>query len=113
MVTFERGLIILVPFPFTDLSQTKQRPAIVVSPDTFTGDNVILCAVSSRTSATLKLWEVELNLEDARDKRLPKPSVIKVDRLFTLHHSRVIRTLDKLTEQKRDEVMDKLRQLFS
>jgi mRNA interferase MazF len=85
---FERGLILLVPFPFTDLSQTKQRPAIVVSPDSFSGDNVILCAVSSRTSPTLKPWELELNLEDAQNKRLPKPSVIKVDRLFTMHHSR-------------------------
>ena len=113
MATFERGLIIFVPFFFTGLSQTKQRPAIVVSPDNFPGDNVILCAVSSRTSTTLKPWEIELNLKDAQNQGLPKPSVIKVDRLFTLHHNRIIRTLDKLTAQKSDEVMGKLKELFS
>jgi mRNA interferase MazF len=113
MAIFERGLIILVPFPFTDLSQTKQRPAVIVSPNDFSGDNVILCAISSRISSTLKPWDVDLNLDDTQNKRLPKVSIVKVDRLFTLHHSRIIRTLDKLTTQKNDEVMDKLKQLLS
>jgi mRNA interferase MazF len=113
MNDYERGLIVLVPFPFTDLSQTKQRPAIIVSPSSFSGDNVILCAVSSKTSDLIKPWEIDLNMDDTREQRLPKPSVIKVDRLFTMHYNRIIRTLDKLRSQKSDEVTAKLRELFS
>jgi mRNA interferase MazF len=110
---YERGLLVLVPFPFTDLSQAKQRPAVVISPSNFSGDNIIVCAVSSRTSSVLKPWEVSLNPDETQDNRLPKASVIKVDRLFTIHQSRVIKALDKLSLDKIDEVMNLLRQLLS
>lgn len=106
---YERGLIVLVPFPFTDLSQSKQRPAVVVSPSNFSGDNIIVCAVSSKSSSVLKPWEVALNPEDTQNKRLPNASVVKVDRLFTIHHSRVIKVLDKLNDEKRYEVVDLLK----
>jgi mRNA interferase MazF len=79
---YQRGSIVLVPFPFTDLSQSKQRPAIVISPSDFSGDNIIVCAVSSRTSSMLKPWEVTLDPEDTQSQRLPKTSVVKVDRLL-------------------------------
>ena len=110
---YERGHIVFVPFPFTDLSQTKQRPAVVISSSLFSGDNIILCAVSSRNALTLKPWEIALNPEDTQDEHLPKASVIKVDKLFTIHSDRVIKTLDKLSPQKLAEVMARLRKLFS
>jgi mRNA interferase MazF len=86
---YERGSIVLVPFPFTDLSQSKQRPAVVVSPSNSSGDNIIVCSVTSRNSSTLKPWEVMLDPHETRGKHLPKPSVIKADRLFTIYHSLV------------------------
>lgn len=35
MTTCEPGAVVLVRFPFTDLSTTKKRPALIVSPVTF------------------------------------------------------------------------------
>ncbi|MDW8365853.1 MAG: type II toxin-antitoxin system PemK/MazF family toxin [Abditibacteriales bacterium] len=35
-MAFERGDVVLVPFPFADLTTTKARPAVIVSSDTFT-----------------------------------------------------------------------------
>ncbi|MEK7137066.1 MAG: type II toxin-antitoxin system PemK/MazF family toxin, partial [Patescibacteria group bacterium] len=43
----EFGAIILVPFPFTDLSHAKMRPALVVSGASHAGDDIIVCCITS------------------------------------------------------------------
>jgi mRNA interferase MazF len=40
--------VVLVPFPFTDLSGRKRRPALVVSPEGFSEEDLVLCAITSR-----------------------------------------------------------------
>ena len=55
---YRRGDIVLVPFPFTDLSSTKKRPALVVSPDKFNehAQDVVLVAITSQPSARISDW---------------------------------------------------------
>ena len=47
---YRRGDIVLVSFPFTDLSSSKRRPALVISPDSFNeqGQDVVLIAITSQ-----------------------------------------------------------------
>ncbi|MGD0814812.1 MAG: type II toxin-antitoxin system PemK/MazF family toxin [Verrucomicrobiota bacterium] len=56
---FRRGDIILVPFPFTDLSSTKQRPALIVSSDALNAasDDVLVAAITSQIAANLTAEE--------------------------------------------------------
>ena len=49
----KRGTVVLTPFPFTDLSGTKVRPAVVVSPSDRPGEDVILAFISSVKPPTL------------------------------------------------------------
>jgi len=47
MAKFIKGDVVVIPFPFSDLTQTKRRPALVIS--TLEGDDVILCQITSQT----------------------------------------------------------------
>ena len=47
MGRFVKGDVVVAPFPFSDLSTTKKRPAVVVA--VFTGDDVVLCQITSKT----------------------------------------------------------------
>jgi mRNA interferase MazF len=46
MTGYKRGAIVLLPFPFSDQSSAKIRPAVVVSPD-YTSDDLLVVAVTS------------------------------------------------------------------
>ena len=82
---YPRGSVVLVPFPFTDLSGRKRRPALVVSPDGFHEEDLILCAITSHVPEDLAGHEVLLEPTDMFDRQLPKRSVVKVGKLFTMH----------------------------
>lgn len=103
----------LVPFPFTDLTGHKQRPALVVSPSGFHGDDLILCAITSQVPETLSRWEIPLDGPDIVGRSLPKPSIIQVAKLFTSHRSLIRGRFAIVDDAKIREVLDRLRILFA
>jgi mRNA interferase MazF len=108
-----QGAIVLVPFPFTDLTGRKQRPALVVSPSGIHPDDVILCAITSQVPRNLSQWELPLEASDLVERRLPRPSVILVAKLFTCHRSLIRGQFGTLEAAKLAEVLDRLRSLFA
>jgi mRNA interferase MazF len=74
MTEFDPGTIVLVRFPFTDLTTTKKRPALVMSPASYSqrqGDIVVLALTSQN------LGEASLGLTRWQAAGLPKPTWIK------------------------------------
>lgn len=65
-ISFNQGDIVLVPVPFTDLSATKQRPGIVLSPKRLNSlrSDLVVAAITSQIPDTLS--EDEVLLSDAR-----------------------------------------------
>ena len=109
MTHYEPGDVVLVRFPFTDLSSTKNRPALVLSTPKFTmqqGDVVVL-ALTSRpqrhSSFRLARW---------RAAGLPKPTWLKPV-IGTLAQSLVLRRLGKLDAADQKQVVVVLRQLIA
>ena len=77
MTSYRFGDIVLVPFPFTDQTTTKKRPAVVVSSEAYQDKklDLILMAVTSQSKPTLAFGEVRV--AEWQKAGLLKPSVIK------------------------------------
>ena len=75
---YKRGDIVLVPFPFTDLSSSKRRPALVISPDDFNTrmQDLVVAAITSQM--TDEGDAVTIEASDCVDGTLPKTSVVKL-----------------------------------
>jgi len=83
----QRGTIILTLFPFTDLTSSKRRPAIVISKNSNYKTDVIVAFISSVIPDELS--ETDLLFDNSRidfnDSGLKKNSLIKLDKLATLN----------------------------
>ena len=95
MTVYSFGDVVLVQFPFTDQSSTKQRPAIVISSERYNTErpDLIIVAVTSRVRETLGY--AEHLLADWSVAGLLKPSVIK-PLIATVEKSLVRKVLGQL-----------------
>lgn len=101
---FERGDLLLIPFPFTDLSATKQRPVLALTaPDA--RDDFIALPVTSQTQS-----EPALPLTDASllSGSLPRASWIRIDHPVTLHAALARRVIARVRSDLVDEAVDRL-----
>ena len=79
MARFVKGEVVVVPFPFSDLTEAKRRPAVVVA--VLTGDDLILCQITTQTIRDH--YAIPLNAPDFDHGSLDRPSNIRPNRLFT------------------------------
>jgi mRNA interferase MazF len=107
-MTFRRGDVVLVPFPFSDLSATKVRPAVVVSSVLYHSlePDVLLTAITSKVAAATGPLDYLLN--DWQAAGLRYPSALKPV-LFTLDPARVLYRIGTLTDSDLAEIDDRLR----
>jgi mRNA interferase MazF len=113
LMPVSKGDIILVPFPFTDLSQTKLRPAVVLWADG-KGQDVTLCFISSQKVETLAANEFAIAANDPQFSMtgLKITSKVRVTRIVTLERRMLRRRLGKLSEQLIEHLDQVLRQAF-
>jgi mRNA interferase MazF len=94
---FSFGDVVLVPFPFTDQSAVKRRPAVVISGERYNRDrpDLIIMAVTSQTRVPGLHGDIEVT--GWRNAGLLKPSAIKPV-IATVEQSLVVRRLGRLTD---------------
>lgn len=98
---YKRGSIVLIPFPFSDLSKEKIRPAVILSSDNKNRD-IIVVFITSNTAAVGKST---VSVLPTTQNSLKKPSVVICDKLATLDKKiclGVLGTLEKETLYKVD-----------
>ena len=112
--SYKRGDVVLVPFPFTDLSSAKQRPALVVSADVLnsTRDDVLVAAITSQVPVKLAADEFMIPAGDLAACGLPKASILKLTKLAALHRQLVIKRIGALPAVTLTQVLAQLRQMF-
>jgi len=114
-MSYKRGDVVLVPFPFTDLSTAKQRPALVVSADWFNEIRCdrVLVAITSQIPATLEDDQYLLSRADITDAGLPKPSMVKLGKIFTIEQGLIRKTLGTLSQPTMKAISQTLARVFN
>lgn len=112
---FERGKIVLVPFPFTDLSAQKIRPAIIISNPTFLKENVIVVFVTSKkTKAHPKtLVAIKKTSRDFQKTGLKIDSTIRCDKIATLERTLVLGEIGFLSKPFMQRISTSLKSILN
>lgn len=93
MGAFAAGAVVLVPFPFTDLSSSKLRPAVVLA--SIERGDLVLCQVTSNAYADARA--VQLVGLDYAQGALNQISYARPGKLFTANDSLVVKQIARLT----------------
>jgi mRNA interferase MazF len=109
MGRFVKGDVVVLPFPFSDLTTSKKRPAVVVA--SLTGDDVLVCQITSKTVSDH--YSVPVTSADFATGKLHHDSNIRPNRLFTADSAIVLYRAGKLTANKMAEVTAKIVQIVT
>jgi mRNA interferase MazF len=99
-----KGDVVVLPFPFSDLSFSKRRPALVLA--SLEGDDLILCQITSRD--TQDRHSVSLLDSDFASGSLKQPSNVRPNKVFTADKSIVLYKAGSIQQSKLGEVIGKI-----
>ena len=104
MGSFVKGDVVVIPFPFTDLSASKRRPALIVA--VLDNNDVVLCQITGQNRRDH--YSVPLSKADFTDGNLVKPSFIRPNRLFTAEPTIILYRAGRVHKAKLKEVVQKI-----
>ncbi len=84
--------LVLIPFPYADLSSSKKRPVLVLTAPDHHGDFIALAVTTVPQSEPA----IPLSSVDIVAGTLPKPSWIRVDKVFTLSDQNIVKHIGKI-----------------
>ena len=104
MEKFVKGDVVVVPFPFSDLTQAKRRPALVVS--VLEGDDLILSQITSQF--VKDSYAISIEGKDFEEGGLKQKSNVRPNRLFTSDTHIVLYRIGNLKKEKLNEIIEKI-----
>ena len=111
-IKLESGDVVLVPFPFTDLSEIKRRPVLVLSGGRHNkaSKEFICCGITSNLGNRRN--SIILEPSEMVEGSIPTRSRIKFDKIFTLEQSLILKSLGRVSPNKLAQVTNGLISLF-
>lgn len=110
-MTYEPFDVVVVPFPFTDSSRTKRRPALVLSQKKDFSALIEHSILSMITSQKNEQWPLDVPIKNKNQSGLTAPSVVRM-KLFTLDNRFIIRKIGHLSKSDQKNVRQSLKKIF-
>ena len=104
MEKFVKGEVVVVPFPFSDLTESKRRPAIIIV--NLKGDDLILAQITSKNIRDE--YSIPIYGKDFEKGSLKQDSNIRPNRLFTADRNIILYSIGILKKQKTSRIIDRL-----
>ena len=104
MERFVKGDIVVVPFPFSDLTKSKRRPALVVAE--LEEDDLILCQITSQEIRDK--YAIQIGDNDFESGILRQKSNIRPNRIFTADSHLILYRAGHLKSDKIKEVIERI-----
>lgn len=109
MATFVKGEVVVIPFPFSDLSGSKRRPALVLAD--LPGDDIVLCQITSQHTPK-DGFAIPLTSTDFSSGSLPVVSNIRPNRIFTADKNLIIKSVGRITPATHQTVFQRIVELL-
>jgi mRNA interferase MazF len=105
--------VVLLPFPFTDLRTTRQRPCVILSAFQPKGlaEHYVVAMVTSQLSGLA--FPGDTVLAKWSEAGLPKPSLVRMAKVVTVDRSLIRKKVGTLEEADRKAIRRQFRQVFS
>lgn len=105
--------IILIKFPFSDLSGAKVRPALVISNDEYNNKSLDAVVLAMTSNLSKSEYKVIIESQYLESGSLPVKSAVRVDKPFSVSQSKVLKIQGKLNTRKIKEVEKIILKLIS
>lgn len=99
-IMYKQGDIILIPFPYSDLTGSKKRPAIIISNSNLKGEDFICSLITSNSPKDGLL----IKTNSFNEAKLPFKSWIKPQRIFTIDKKIIIKKLASVNDKFYEEL---------
>jgi mRNA interferase MazF len=104
MARFVKGDVVVIPFPFSDLSQSKRRPALIIA--SLEGEDTILCQITSKTIKDS--YAIAIDSKDFTSGSLKQQSNVRPNRIFTADSHIILYKIGKIKKEKMAQITDKI-----
>ena len=102
MGRFIKGDIVVIPFPFSDLTGAKRRPALVIA--NLKGNDLILCQITSKN--VKDEYAIIISNEDFEEGSLRQESNVRPNKIFTADESIILYKIGRLKKEKIEKIIE-------
>ena len=108
---YKQREMILIPIPFSDLKSMKRRPVIVISNNIYNQKTQDIIVVAVTSNLERKDYTIPITQDNIEEGTLPTDSMIRVDKIYSLSRSIVVKRFGSINQETFDEIVDVLNRL--